>query len=153
MTEFWRDKPLSAMSQAEWESLCDRCGRCCLLKLEDVDSGELYFTSVACEHLQAGCQCRHYERRIELVDECLQLTPESLPKLRDHLPASCAYRRLAEGRPLPDWHPLISGDPDSVRRAGISVEGRVISEVYIHPEQYPEYIIHWQEREDESEER
>lgn len=146
MADFWRRKPLAAMTTAEWESLCDRCGRCCLLKLEDVDSGELHFTNIACRQLQQpGCHCRHYAQRTRLVPDCLELTPESLPELIGHLPSSCAYRRLAEGRPLPQWHPLISGDARSVARAGITVEGRVISEEYIHPEQYEEHIIQWHE--------
>lgn len=144
MADFWQYKSLADMTAAEWESLCDRCGRCCLLKLEDVDSGEMHFTSIACRHLQQpGCQCDCYANRLAEVPECLALTPQSLPDLIEHLPGSCAYRRLAEGRSLPQWHPLISGDPDTVVQAGIAIEGRVISEAYIHPEQYEEHIILW----------
>ncbi|MFP4610380.1 MAG: YcgN family cysteine cluster protein [Thiohalophilus sp.] len=144
MAEFWRHKTLAQLSAGEWESLCDRCGRCCLLKLEDEDNGDLYFTNIACRHLQQpGCRCSHYPTRTRQVPECLALTPDSLPALIDHLPVSCAYKRLYQGLPLPSWHPLISTDPASVERAGISVSGKVISEDYIHPEQYPEHIIQW----------
>lgn len=144
MADFWRDKALAELTHGEWESLCDRCGRCCLLKLEDIDNGELHFTNIACRQLQQStCQCRQYAQRTRLVPDCLELTPESLPGLLDHLPTSCAYRRLAEGRPLPPWHPLLSGEPDSVARAGITVSGKVISEEYIHPEQYQEHVIVW----------
>jgi uncharacterized cysteine cluster protein YcgN (CxxCxxCC family) len=144
--DFWRDKPLSELSETEWESLCDGCGRCCLVKLEDMDSGELHFTNIACRHLRLpDCRCNCYAIRTSQVPDCLQLTPDSLPDLLDHLPTSCAYRRLYEGRALPAWHPLISGEKESVVRAGISVRDRVVSEEYIHPEQFPDHIIHWHE--------
>jgi hypothetical protein len=150
MTEFWKSKSLDELTTDEWESLCDRCGRCCLIKLEDIETGKIYFTNIVCRHLeQSHCQCRHYQSRTELVADCLKLTPDSLPSLLDHLPPSCAYRRLAQGLSLPEWHPLISGDPDSVARAGISVCGKVISEEYIHPEQYEEHIIYWFELEED----
>ena len=137
---------MAELTPSEWESLCDRCGRCCLIKLEDEDNGELHFTNIACRQLQQpGCHCRHYAQRTRLVADCLALTPDSLPGLIDHLPASCAYRRLAEGRSLPAWHPLLTGDSGSVARAGITVAGKVVSEEYIHPEQYPEHIIQWHE--------
>lgn len=146
MADFWRHKALAALTPIEWESLCDRCGRCCLLKLEDEDNGDLYFTNIVCRHLQQpGCQCSHYATRTRAVPECLELTPDSLPALIDHLPSSCAYKRLYQGLPLPAWHPLISGDPASVAQAGISVSEKVVSEDYIHPEQYPEHIIQWHE--------
>lgn len=147
MTEqpFWQVKNLSEMSRAEWEMLCDGCGRCCLLKLEDVDSGEIAYTRVACKLLDLdSCRCNDYPNRSVRVPECLWLTPENLETLR-WLPTSCAYRLLAEGKPLPDWHPLLTGDPASVQRAGISVRGRVLSEQQVHPDGLEEHIIHWVE--------
>lgn len=144
MTEFWLHKSLDELTRAEWEALCDRCGRCCQLKLEDVDTGELFYTNIVCRYLkQDSCQCRYYNRRSEVASECLLLTAANIQQLRAQLPPSCAYRRLAEGKPLPAWHPLLTGRADSVAQAGISVTGKVISEDYIHPEQYEEHIIYW----------
>jgi len=143
MTEFWQGKTLVDLTAAEWEALCDGCGRCCLHKLEDEDTGELYFTNVACRLLDlTTCRCRKYARRVELIPDCFVLSPSN-PELFEQLPSTCAYRLLAEGRPLPDWHPLVSGDADSVHRAGISVRDKVVSEEYIHPEQLPEHMISW----------
>lgn len=142
MTRFWESKSLMEMTSEEWESLCDRCGRCCLVKLEDIDSGKIYFTNVVCRYLEQGtCQCRHYQSRTALVSECLKLTPDTLSSLVDHLPSSCAYRRLLLGLPLPQWHPLLTGNRTTVQLAGIAVTGKVISEEYIHPEQYEEHVI------------
>lgn len=125
---FWQRKPLAAMTPAEWESLCDGCGRCCLHKLEDEDNGEIYYTNVACRllHLKT-CRCTRYAERTRHVPDCVQLTPDRIHELR-WLPSTCAYRLLAEGKELPDWHPLVSGDPASVHRAGISVRGWTIAE-------------------------
>jgi len=143
MTDFWQRKPLLELTSAEWEALCDGCGRCCLHKLEDEDTGELYFTNVACRLLDLKtCRCREYARRVELIPDCLMLSPSNL-ELFKQLPSTCAYRLLAEGQPLPDWHPLVTGDVDSVHSAGISVRGKVVSEAYIHPEQLPEHMISW----------
>lgn len=125
---FWRAKRLEEMNQAEWESLCDGCGKCCLNKLEDIDTGELAYTNVACRLLDLGtCRCTRYADRNRLVPDCVALTPDNVGALV-WMPSTCAYRLLAEGKDLPDWHPLVSGDPDSVHRAGISVRGRAISE-------------------------
>lgn len=125
---FWRHKPLSAMNAQEWESLCDGCAKCCLAKLEDIDTGTLHWTNVACRLLDPGtCRCTRYSERARLVPDCVQLTPDNIADLF-WMPSTCAYRLLAEGKDLPDWHPLVSGDPDSVHRAGVSVRGRVISE-------------------------
>jgi uncharacterized cysteine cluster protein YcgN (CxxCxxCC family) len=143
VTEFWRDKALQDLTPDEWEALCDGCGRCCLNKLEDEDTTELYFTNVACHLLDlTTCRCRDYSHRVELVPDCLALAPGKA-EMFDQLPDSCAYRLRAEGRPLEDWHPLVSGDPDSVHSAGISVRGKVVSEEYIHPDQLPEHVISW----------
>ena len=125
---FWKTIPLDAMTDEQWESLCDGCGRCCLHKLRDEDTERLAFTNVACRLLDLHtCRCTRYADRQRHVADCISLRPADLASI-DWLPPSCAYRRLAEGRDLPDWHPLVTGDPDSVHRAGASVRGRVVSE-------------------------
>jgi uncharacterized cysteine cluster protein YcgN (CxxCxxCC family) len=122
---FWKVKPLEAMSPAEWESLCDGCARCCLVKLEDEDSGEIAYTDVGCTLLDGRtCRCRDYANRQAEIADCVRLTPQSVRTL-SWLPPTCAYRLLAEGEDLYWWHPLVSGDPESVHAAGISVRGRV----------------------------
>ena len=129
------------MNQAEWESLCDGCGPCCLIKIEDLDTAELFVTNVACHMLNIEtCQCRDYQMRFEKVATCLQLGPEQ-QELFHYLPDTCAYRCVAEGRPLPEWHPLITGDRNSVHEAGISVRAYAVCETYIHPDQISEHII------------
>ncbi|MEH3107812.1 MAG: YcgN family cysteine cluster protein [Sphingomonas fennica] len=126
---FWETKRLEQMSRQEWESLCDGCGKCCLHKLEDDETGELYPTNVACKLLDRRTgQCGDYRRRRLFVPECVRLTPAKVRAL-DWLPETCAYRLLDEGAALPEWHPLVSGDPESVHRAGISVRGWTVSEV------------------------
>jgi len=125
---FWRRKTLRQMTDAEWESLCDGCGKCCLNKLQDEDTGALAFTNVACDLLDPDtCRCSDYDHRWDHVPDCVKLVPRMIHKLA-WLPSTCAYRLIAEGHDLPDWHPLNSGDPDSVHRAGVSVRGRVILE-------------------------
>jgi uncharacterized cysteine cluster protein YcgN (CxxCxxCC family) len=125
---FWETKTLRQMSRAEWESLCDGCGKCCIHKLEDEETGELLPTNVACRLLdRRSGLCSDYKHRKIHVPECVRLTPEKLEEL-DWLPGTCAYRLLYNGEPLRDWHPLISGDPESVHRAGISVRGWTVSE-------------------------
>ena len=125
---FWKTRRLDEMTREEWESLCDGCGRCCLHKLRYEDTGALSFTNVACRLLDLeSCRCSDYARRRRRVPDCVNLTPKVLAEI-DWLPPSCAYRRLAEGRGLAWWHPLVSGDPDTVHRAGISVQGRAVSE-------------------------
>ena len=141
-TRFWETVPLARMSPAEWEALCDGCGKCCLNKLEDADTGEVFFTNIACRLLDdSTCRCGNYEIRKSLVPECVMLTPGTLKDVAYWLPKSCAYRRLHEGRKLAEWHPLISGDPESVHRAGISVQGRTVPEYEIPEEDWEDHII------------
>jgi uncharacterized cysteine cluster protein YcgN (CxxCxxCC family) len=125
---FWKTKSLGAMTRAEWESLCDGCGKCCVHKLEDEETGELMPTNVACRLLDRRTgRCQDYKHRQAYVPECVRLTPERLKQI-DWLPSTCAYLLLAEGEDLPDWHPLVTGDPESVHRAGQSVRGWTVSE-------------------------
>jgi hypothetical protein len=125
---FWEDRPLEALDRAQWEALCDGCGKCCVHKLEDEVTGELFPTNVACKLLDRHSgQCSDYRHRRAYVPECVRLTPKLAATL-DWLPPSCAYKLRADGKPLPDWHPLNSGDPESVHKAGMSVRGWTISE-------------------------
>ena len=140
---FWNTKSLQEMTTGEWESLCDGCGRCCLHKLEDIDSGLLFYTNVACRLLdENSCRCTNYPERVSLVSDCMLLSPDRQEQF-DWLPLSCAYRRLANGQDLEDWHPLVSGDPESVRRAGISVYGKTVSEEEVRTEELEEHIVTW----------
>lgn len=129
MTEaYWKRKSLSEMTDEEWEGLCDGCALCCMHKLEDEETGEVYYTDVACRLLDLDtCRCVDYARRAREVAECFVLSADE-PAMFAWLPATCAYRRLANGQDLPEWHPLITGDPGSVVEAGISVKGKAVSE-------------------------
>jgi len=140
---FWKRKTLAEMTRKEWESLCDGCGRCCLLKIEDADTGAISYTDVACKLLDLGtCRCTKYARRTEFVKDCVVLTPNNLHEL-SWMPSTCAYRLVAEGKDLYWWHPLVSGDPETVHLAGISVRGRVVREARtIDPE---DRIVTWPE--------
>jgi len=125
---FWRRKPLARMTTEEWESLCDGCAKCCLIKLEDEDTGQVDYTNIACRLLDLGtCRCTDYPARSRLVPDCIVLTPAKTARF-DWLPTTCAYRLISEGKDLAWWHPLVSGDPETVHRAGISVRGRVVAE-------------------------
>ena len=138
---FWKAKRLDEMTHEEWESLCDGCAKCCLAKLEDEDSGEIAYTNVACRLLDLGtCRCSNYAERDRFVPDCITLTPENVSQLR-WMPSTCAYRLLAEGRDLPSWHPLVSGDPSTVHRVGVSVRGRAVPErLAVDLE---DYIVTW----------
>lgn len=138
---FWKTKKLGQMSQAEWESLCDGCGKCCLNKLIDGDTDELFFTNVVCKLLDSdSCRCTRYANRHKYVPDCVQLTPRNVKKLR-WLPETCAYRLVAEGKDLYDWHHLICGDRNEVHKAGMSVRGRVISEK--DADDLEDHIVDW----------
>jgi uncharacterized cysteine cluster protein YcgN (CxxCxxCC family) len=140
---FWQRKKLGEMTAEEWESLCDRCGRCCLKKLEDETTGAVAYTDVACKLLdRERCSCRRYEQRRSLVPDCIALCPTDAATF-DWLPTTCAYRKLAAGKPLEWWHPLVSGDPNSVHRAGISVRGRALAERDVAPEDLETRIVSW----------
>lgn len=140
---FWEVLSLEQMSSEQWESLCDGCGRCCLVKLEDAEDGDIYFTDVACPLLdRQTCRCQDYTHRTALMGDCLRLTPETLAKI-NWLPPTCAYQRLREGRPLASWHPLVSGDADSVHQAGISVRGWAIAQSQVDEEGLQEHLISW----------
>jgi uncharacterized protein len=143
---FWRQKTLEELNPAEWESLCDGCGRCCLVKLEDEESGTVHFTDIACKLFDPiGCRCKDYARRLRKVHDCIRLTPAKVRAL-SWLPPTCAYRLVAEERDLPWWHPLVSGSQSSVHEAGISVRGRVrLLENEADPADYPRHIVTWQE--------
>ena len=126
---FWQTVKLADMTAAQWEAVCDGCAKCCLVKLQDDDSGEIVFTDIVCNLLdQQSCRCTHYEERTKLVPDCVKLSKDNLDKI-DFMPPSCAYRLLHEGKDLPQWHPLVSGRADSVVEAGMSVKGRVIAEM------------------------
>lgn len=142
---FWETKKMADMSRAEWEALCDGCARCCLLKLDFEDSPDIYYTNVACRLLDIRtCRCTRYRHRSLIVPDCLSLTPESAAVF-SYLPRTCAYRCLAEGRPLPSWHPLISRDPDAIHRLGISIRDRAIPEEWIDPDQLENQIVEWEQ--------
>jgi uncharacterized cysteine cluster protein YcgN (CxxCxxCC family) len=133
------------MSADEWESLCDGCARCCLHKLQDAESDTVYYTRVRCRYLdERRCRCSDYPNRSQLVPMCVHLSPQKLAEY-DWLPQTCAYRLLAQGLPLADWHPLVSGDPESVHKAGISIRDQAISDEFVHPDGYDEHIVHWVE--------
>ena len=138
---FWEAKPLEDLDAAEWESLCDGCGRCCLNKLEDDDTGEIHLTRLACRLLDLGsCRCSDYANRKKRVPECVKIDAAAVRTVR-WLPPTCAYRLVAEGKPLAWWHPLVSGTPQSVHDAGISVRGTARTEKGVKIDDYWKYII------------
>lgn len=148
--EFWQTKTLAQMSATEWESLCDGCGKCCVISLEDSDSGELYRTDVACNLFNTvACGCGDYANRKKRVPDCVKLTPKNVPKL-DWLPPTCAYRLVAEKRDLYWWHPLVSGDPETVHIAGASVRGQTRPEGRLKTPGLMKRIVQWPEPAEEA---
>jgi hypothetical protein len=142
---FWKTKTLAEMNPREWESLCDGCGKCCVFTLEDVDTGQIYRTDVACKLFDtASCRCRDYANRKKIVKDCVKLTAKNVDKL-DWLPPTCAYRLIGEGKELFWWHPLVSGDPDSVHRAGASARNRTRPEGRLKTPGLMKRIVDWPE--------
>ena len=141
---FWKTKSLEQMTPDEWESLCDRCGRCCLVKLEDEDTGKVYFTSVGCALFDAGaCRCVDYENRQQKVSDCIRLTPQEVRTLT-WLPPTCGYRLVRDGEDLMWWHPLVSGSPDTVHEAGVSARGKVkAAEQDVPEEDVVDFVVAW----------
>lgn len=140
---FWQEKGLEQMSQTEWESLCDGCGKCCLVKFQDEDSGEMLYTNVACRYLGDDCRCSVYSQRFRHQADCVNLTPESVQRDFQWLPGSCAYRLVAEGKPLPAWHPLLAGSHLQMHAGDHSVRHKVFSEDDVHEDDLHECIVHW----------
>lgn len=139
---FWEKVPLTKMNKSEWEALCDGCGKCCLNKLEDAETGEVAFTRIACRLLDDDtCRCVHYDIRHQFVPDCVTLTPENIGTNAYWMPTTCAYRLLAEGKPLPGWHYLVCGDREAVHAAGISVKGITQSEFDIAEEDWEDYLF------------
>ena len=139
--KFWT-KPLDQLNPKEWEALCDGCGKCCLNKLEDDETGEVALTRVACRLLDdETCRCVHYETRKTFVPDCVILTPKTLPDVVYFFPETCAYKRLHEGRDLPHWHPLLTGDPESPHAAGATLRGQSVPEFEVHEDDWEDHII------------
>ncbi|EKX56921.1 YcgN family cysteine cluster protein [Cereibacter sphaeroides] len=139
---FWETVPLDRMTPSEWEALCDGCGKCCLNKIEFEDTGEVAFTRIACRLLDGdSCRCSNYEIRRQFVPDCVQLSPATLPKIAYWMPRTCAYRLLHEGKPLPGWHYLLTGDRNSVHDAGASVQGWTVPEFEVAEEDWEDHII------------
>ncbi len=139
---FWEHVPLKSMTPREWEALCDGCGKCCLNKLEDPDTNEVAFTRVACRLLDdETCRCAQYDIRKQFVPDCVVLTPGNISDIAYWMPETCAYRLLYEGKALYDWHPLISGDPQTVHDAGVSVLGWTVPEFEVPEEDWEDYVI------------
>ena len=139
--QFWRHKSLDQLTPDQWEALCDGCGLCCLQKLKNPTTGKIFYTRVACFLLDMDtCRCSDYELRHVLVPDCVRLSASKIPKLR-WLPRTCAYRLLAEGRSLPEWHPLITQDPQSVHHAGVSIRHRAVSEIHVHPDDLENFVV------------
>lgn len=141
--DFWKNYTLEQLNRAEWEALCDGCGLCCLIKLEDEDSSEVAYTKVACKLLDCSTgHCSDYPNRLNYVPDCIQLSPEKLEQI-SWLPTSCAYRRLSENKPLPSWHYLNTGSRENVIKARKSVAGRCVSEQDINEDDIEDYIVRW----------
>jgi uncharacterized cysteine cluster protein YcgN (CxxCxxCC family) len=140
--EFWKHKPLKSLTSEEWEALCDGCGKCCLNELEDEDTGEVALTRIACRLLDdQSCKCGQYPIRHQFIPDCIVLKPSNIDENAYWMPKTCAYRLLWSGQPLFDWHPLISGNPETVHTANISVRGMTLSEFDINEEDWEDHII------------
>ena len=140
---FWKTKTLAQMSKVEWESLCDGCGKCCLLRMEDADNGNIYVTNIRCKLLNPlTCRCKNYTRRRTFVPDCVQLTPDNVAELH-WIPRTCAYRLLAEGKELPDYHHLVSGDKNTIHAQGMSVQNATVNEHNVPPKDQPKHITIW----------
>ena len=140
--KFWETVPLRKMTAPEWEALCDGCGKCCLNKIEYEDTGEEEYTRVACRLLNGDtCQCSNYANRHQYVPECVRLSPKTLAKVAYWLPGTCAYRLLYQGKSLPDWHPLRTGDPESTHTSGHSVRGWTVSELSVDEDDWDDFVI------------
>lgn len=139
---FWEKVPLNKMTRPEWEALCDGCGKCCLNKLEDEDTGQVALTNVACRLLDdQTCQCSQYPIRHNFVPECIVLSPDNMEQNLYWMPETCAYKLMWNGHPLPEWHPLKTGDPESVHKAGVSMRGRTVPEFEVDDEEWEDHII------------
>ena len=139
---FWQLKPLQDMSTQEWESLCDGCGLCCLQKLQDEDTDDIFFTRVSCQYLDSkSCHCKVYSNRFEYLPECLNLTLDNIETVLPWLPSSCAYKLIYEGKPLPKWHHLVSHDNDTIHLLNFSVKDKVVSELDVHEDDWEDHII------------
>lgn len=140
--KFWEKHSFDALSSAEWEALCDGCGKCCLVKLEDADTAEIAYTNVACKLFDNDtCRCAQYDIRKSIVPSCIVMTPQTVAQHTYWLPSTCAYKRLHEGNNIPDWHPLLTGDPNSVHDAGISVIGGTVPEYEVDEDDLEDYVV------------
>ena len=143
MTNFWTKKTLDELTETEWESLCDHCGKCCLIKLQDEQTGKVAYTSVVCKCYNLGnSSCNDYSEREEIVTDCISLNSKNI-KTFDWLPSSCAYKLVANGEPLPDWHHLVSGNKNLVHELGVSIKDKVISESSVNALDIPMTIVKW----------
>lgn len=139
---YWRGRALEDLSREEWEALCDGCGQCCLLKLEDEETSAVHYTDIGCRLFDPDtCRCGNYALRRQLVKDCVQLTPETIAEDKDWMPRTCAYRRLAEGKDLPEWHYLVCGDREAVHRAGVSMRGKTVPEYEVPEDEWEDRII------------
>lgn len=139
--KFWETKSLAEMTKVEWEALCDNCGLCCLHSVQDGKTGKVKLLAIACRYLDlSSCHCLIYENRFKIERHCEKLAPDKMQRIK-RLPYPCAYRSLAEGRELEWWHPLVSGDPNSVHEAGISVRGKVVTGAHVHPEDLENFTL------------
>ena len=139
---FWEKTPLNRLTQKEWEALCDGCGKCCLNKLEDEETGEVALTRVACRLFDdTTCRCAQYDIRHQFVPECISLSPQNMDRNMYWMPETCAYKLLYQGKPLFDWHPLISGTAQSVHDAGVSMQGATLPEFEVDEDEWEDHLI------------